>query len=109
MSSHKCHSEHPPICPFVIYVRVFLGGWFLKCFAHPEPPSLTGRSDPLSEGLCAIATSTYYESSSKLSPKENQSKEQEFEFNNYMLEITKLNQNFPLTMSLKLSLKMSKT
>ena len=68
----------------------------LKMFCTPRAPCLTGRSDPLSEGLCAIATSTYYESSSKLSPKENQSKEQEFEFNNYMLEITKLSQNFPL-------------
>ena len=94
MSSQKCHSEHSPICPFKILCKSF-GGLVLKMLCTPRAPCLKGRSDPLQEGLGAAATSTHYASSSKSSPKENQPKEWAFEFNNYMLEITKLSQNFP--------------
>lgn len=96
MSSQKCHSEHLPVCPFMT-LRKSLGGLVLKMLCTPRAPCLKGKSDPLQERLCATATSTHYESSFKLTPKENQSKEQVFEFNNYMLEITKLSQNFPYT------------
>ena len=94
MSSQKCHSEHFPICPFMILCKS-LGGLVLKMLCTPRATCLKGRSDPLQEGLCSTATSMHCESSSKLSPKENQPKERVFEFSNYMLEITKLSQNFP--------------